>query len=101
MAILHTVNKSPLLQNTLVSCLRLAAKGDGILLIEDGVYGALSNTVFTAELAQALSTFFVYGLQPDLIARGLLERVYPQVKLVDYDGFVELTIQYDKLQAWF
>ena len=38
---LHTVNKSPFEKNSLETCLRLAEDNSSILLIEDGVYGAL------------------------------------------------------------
>lgn len=101
MAILHTVNKSPLVSNTLASCLRLASAGDGILLIEDGVYAGLRNTAFTVELEQILAKFKLFALQPDALARGILTQVHPQIQLVDYVGFVNLTIEYDKVQAWF
>jgi tRNA 2-thiouridine synthesizing protein B len=39
---LHTVNKSPTDRNSLESCIRLAKKGGSVLLIEDGVYGAMN-----------------------------------------------------------
>ena len=40
MSVLHIVNKSPYDRNSLDTCLRLAAPGSAILLIEDGVYAA-------------------------------------------------------------
>ena len=40
---LHTVNKSPFERNALESCLRLAASGSSVLLIEDGVIAALAD----------------------------------------------------------
>ena len=40
---LHTVNKSPFERNALESCLRLAASGASVLLIEDGVVAALAG----------------------------------------------------------
>lgn len=101
MAILHTVNQSPLLNNCLLSCIRLASSGDGILLIEDGVYGALSHTAFTLELEQILTRYCIYVLAPDLTARGLVQKVHPAIRQVDYEGFVKLTLQYAKVQAWF
>lgn len=100
MSILHTVNKSPFVNNALQSCLRLATQSDGILLIEDGVYGGLSHTRFTPQLEQALADFSLYILQPDLAARGIVEQAHPGIQRVDYAGFVELTVLYDKVQAW-
>ena len=68
---LHTVNKSPFEKNSLETCLRLAEDNSSILLIEDGVYGALKNTTIESSIinAQKTNKFFVLG--PDLKARGL------------------------------
>jgi len=44
-AMLHLINKSPFERTALDSCLRLAKPGSSILLIEDGVYAALENTL--------------------------------------------------------
>ena len=41
---LHTVNKSPFENNSLETCLRLIENNSSLLLIEDAVYGALTNT---------------------------------------------------------
>jgi tRNA 2-thiouridine synthesizing protein B len=101
MSRLHTVNKSPFTSNCLASCLRLASLGDGILLIEDGVYAALINSDFSANLAQATERFTFYALGPDLQARGVIDQVCAKVQIVDYRGFVELATQYAKVQAWF
>ena len=65
---LCTVNKSPLDRGTLESCLRHAVEGAAILLIEDGVYGAMTRTVFTPTLEQALGKLRVYALKPDVEA---------------------------------
>ena len=40
---LHLINKSPTDRNSLDSCLRLAEAGSSVLLLEDGVYAALSK----------------------------------------------------------
>ena len=68
---LHTVNKSPFEKNSLETSLRLAEDNSSILLIEDGVYGALKNTSFESSIinAQKMNKFYVLG--PDLKARGL------------------------------
>ena len=93
--ILHTINKSP--QNSAFkSCLRVAAKDSAILLIEDGVYAAIEG----ANIVELLQ-HKVYALAPDVKARGLLEKLSPQVTLVDYPGFVALATQYDCVQSWY
>lgn len=98
--ILHTVNKSPFQDQSLDSCLRVAQPDCGILLIEDGVYAATGsqNNLLTE---QVLSLHKVYALIPDLKARGLLERVTPGIELVDYQGFVALTEEFDTVQSWY
>jgi len=50
---------------------------------------------------QVLSLHKVYALIPDLRARGLLERVIPGIELVDYQGFVALTEEFDTVQSWY
>lgn len=98
---LHTVNKSPLERNTLDSCLRLAAKGSAILLIEDGVYGALNNSKAAEVLEGRMGDLKFYALGPDLAARGLSESpLIDGVKVVDYEGFVDLAAEYEAHQAW-
>lgn len=97
---LHTVNKSPLERNSLASCLRHLAPGAAVLLIEDGVYGAMSGTSFAPVLEQVLGTAEVYALRPDIEARGIQGRIIAGVKLVDYDGFVDLVVAHAPVMAW-
>ncbi len=97
---LHTVNKSPTDRNTLESCLRHAANGSAVLLIEDGVYGALKGTQFSKIIEEAIKKVPIYALQPDIEARGVQGRVIEGVKLVDYGGFVDLVAQHNAVQSW-
>ncbi|MGA7983035.1 MAG: sulfurtransferase complex subunit TusB [Chromatiaceae bacterium] len=101
MSILHTVNKSPFERNSLESCLKFAQSGNAVLLIEDGVYAALTGTAAEGQMKAALDNLKVYVLGPDLAARGFKEeRVIEGVKVVDYSGFVDLAAENDKVQAW-
>lgn len=101
MSVLHIVNKSPFDRNSLDTCLRLARAGSAILLIEDGVYALRANTSAADKLQQSLAELPVYALQADMQARGLAEdAIIDGVELVDYDGFVRLATEYDKLQSW-
>ena len=97
---LHTVNKSPTERNALESCLKHLKKGAAVLLIEDGVYGALKGTVSTKMVEQALKSFPIYALYPDIEARGMQDRVIDGIKLVDYSGFVDLAVEHPSVQAW-
>ena len=96
---LHIINKSPLANGTLESCLRMTASGD-ILLIEDAVYAATSGNAFEAKLREAMGRVKVYVLQPDLEARGMADRLMPGVTPVDHGGFVDLTISNNACQSW-
>jgi len=101
MSILHTVNKSPFEKNNLESCLRYAKAGSAVLLIEDGIYAALTGTTFEAKVMTAMEALDFYCLAPDMKARGFTStKMIDGIKLVDYAGFVDLTLEYDKVQAW-
>ena len=101
MADLHTVNKSPFEKNSLEAAIKFSQAGSAILLIEDGVYALRKNAAAAEKLQAALGKHKVYALEPDLKARGLApESALEGVSLVDYDGFVELATEYDKLQSW-
>jgi len=97
--VLHIVNKSPLMNSALETCLNVASGGE-ILLIEDAVYAATIGSAFEARLREALGKFKVYVLQPDLDARGMGDRLIAGVTTVDYGGFVELTITNNSCQSW-
>jgi tRNA 2-thiouridine synthesizing protein B len=90
---LHTVNKPPLRANALQAALRVAAPGDPILLVEDGVLAARAGAVTESVLEAALRDHPVYALAPDLKARGIT-RLVTGIRPIGYDGFVELTEQH-------
>ncbi len=101
MSTLHTVNKSPFGDGALLSCIEHCKPGDGVLLIEDGVYGALSGSAISdAVVARAADVTF-YLLEGDAKARGLPEgKLLGQVTPVGYDGFVDLVTEHDRSQSW-
>lgn len=101
MAMLHTVNKSPFERRTLDTALRHAVKGAGILLIEDGVYAAFEDSVVADKVKAAMADNKLYVLGPDVAARGMSEKsLIDGIEVVDYDGFVDLVTEYDKVQSW-
>ena len=97
---LHTVNKSPFETNALLSCLTHTSKGDAVLLIEDGVYAAARDTAVSKQVQEALKSVPIYALKPDVEARGLQTRVMDGVRLVDYEGFVDLVVEHNAVQSW-
>jgi tRNA 2-thiouridine synthesizing protein B len=97
---LHTVNKSPFESDAFDTLLRYVSSGSAVLLIEDGVYGAMSGTAVTPKLQIAMKSAPVYALKPDVEARGIQGRVLDGVKLVDYSGFVDLVAEHNTVHAW-
>lgn len=101
MSDLYTVNKSPFERNSLASCLKFSMPGASILLIEDGVYGAVDGAATSEQVKAALTDKKVYVLGPDLKARALQqERLIGGIEIIDYAGFVDLVEATDKVQAW-
>ncbi len=103
MSLLHTVNKSPFESNSFDICLGYAKEGSTVLLIEDGVYAATTGTSAAEKIQQAMQgasgvTFAVLG--PDLQARGLEGKLADGIKVVDYEGFVNLAAENDSVQSW-
>ncbi len=101
MSTLHTVNKSPFTNQSLLSCIAHAKAGDAVLMIEDGVYGAPAGTAVADALAARAGEVSIYVLGPDLAARGLdAGRILDGVNAVDYAGFVDLAAKHDRAVAW-
>jgi len=96
---LHIINKSPLTNSSLDSCLRVAQNGD-ILLIEDAVYAAAAGNAFEGKIREAMGRFKIHVLQPDLEARGFGDRIIAGIVPVDYGGFVDLTTTNNNCQSW-
>jgi len=103
MGLLHTINKSPFESNTFDTCLGYALDGATVLLIEDGVYAATTGTSAAEKIQHVMEsangvTFAVLG--PDLQARGLESKLADGIKVVDYEGFVNLVAEHDSVQSW-
>ena len=96
MSILHTISRSPS-SALLASCASLLRKGDGVLFIEDGIYHCTDG----ASLSAIDSQVKLYALREDLMARGLIDKNTAEAETVNYDGFVQLCCEYDKVVSWF
>ena len=105
--LLHTVNKSAFDHSALDDCLRVAAPNDAVLLIENGVYGALSSSQGESthnqnikQLSANGTRFFV--LRADCEARGLSESaLLPAFEVTDDAGFVALAVEASAIQSWY
>lgn len=101
MSTLHTVNKSPFQDNSLRSCLQVCGPEDSVLLIEDGVYGAIPASPVANELNALLdSGVRIYVLSNDAQARGMNQFLHG-VETADYHYFVELSSAHRCMQSWY
>lgn len=96
---LHIINRSPLSDTALESCLNTATGGD-VLLIEDAVYAATTGNAYEGKLRAAMGKFRISVLRPDLEARGLADKLVDGAAFVDYAGFVELVVANKTCQSW-
>jgi tRNA 2-thiouridine synthesizing protein B len=100
MSILHTVNKSPYEKSSVGSCIGHALEGSSILFYEDAVYAAIKGSSIE-QLITSAKGVKLYALGADLKARGIGDdKLIDGVEIVDYAGFVDLSADHDKVQAW-
>lgn len=102
MSLLHTINKSPFSHNTLASCLNVCGNHDSILLIEDGVYAAMDGHSYVKTMEEKHQEGVqLLALISDVSARGLQDKIMKHITLIDYDGFVQLSITHRCVQSWY
>lgn len=101
MTTLHLVNKSPFERNAMQSCLEHALAGDGVILFEDGVYGAVKGSAIASLVESKAASVKVYVLGADASARGIANgRLIDGITIVDYPGFVDLVTGHKRAQSW-
>ncbi|MDF2177609.1 sulfurtransferase complex subunit TusB [Aliiglaciecola sp. CAU 1673] len=94
--ILHLVKQSPYSSYHLKQCMQRMADGDALLLMQDAVLALSQDNKDLALLAQRGALFV---LSDDCKARGL-QNNYIGCTMLDYPGFVDLTLQFDKVISW-
>lgn len=102
MAILHTLQHCFDDQSWLSRVTDSLSAGDGLLLLEDAV--SISCHLPTLEQLNNLGiTLSFYVMDVDLQARGLKPINAPssiQIEIINYQEFVELSLQFDKVVNW-
>jgi len=84
-----------------MSCLNHCKDGDAVLMIEDGVYGALASSGMSELVKEKTGSVMIYVMSPDADARGLsADKLLGEIKGVDYAGFVTLVADHDRTQSW-
>jgi tRNA 2-thiouridine synthesizing protein B len=70
--------------------------------MEDGVFGGLLSAPCAEELSEkVLAGIEVYALAADVNARGLQEKIRDDILIIDYNGFVQLSIKHNCVQSWY
>ena len=100
MSVLHLINKSPFSHSAAMECLQMVQPGDSILLLEEGVYGALEHSPLSDRL-KALQGVAVCALEPDLTARAISTNCLPTVRIIGMADFVQLAIAHEQSLSWF
>lgn len=102
MGVLHLINRSPGESPALAQCLDRVGEGDAVLLLEGGVYAVLQDSFFAPSLRAAMGKVSIHALSADLAARGIAaEEIVEGVVLVDYEGFVRLSLAHAPILSWF
>ena len=94
---LYTLMNSPW-QCDIETLLLLLRPEDDLLLLQDGVTGALQGSTMLSRLLASPATLWV--LEEDVIARGLTAQISTSIVRVDYTGFVALTAKHQQQVAW-
>ena len=95
--ILHTINSSPLSDYALQNCLSYLGDSDYVLLMGDAVISVTVNIEQRSDLLTLHKNNRLFILQPDLQARGLSADIG---KIIDYAGFVDLSIECKSQLSW-
>ncbi|WP_415903602.1 sulfurtransferase complex subunit TusB [Neptuniibacter sp. QD29_5] len=96
---LHLLNKSHSDAQLLNRMLSSVKDNDCILVIEDGVYIALTaNASLFTDLPKNSQLF---ALEPDVSARGITDKLNPRFTLATDEQFVELSCKMNKVVSWF
>ncbi|WP_280567924.1 sulfurtransferase complex subunit TusB [Chromohalobacter sp. 296-RDG] len=95
--LLHLLNRAPSSSSVHQDVLRAMREEDGLMLIEDGVFGAVSAQVQHFPGLEGR----LFALREDLESRGLAGRCDARVIIVDMDGFVALTEDAQRTVSWF
>ena len=77
------------------------AKGDTLLFVASAVLCLHKNSQSAQTILAYCQDFQCYALEADLLARGLaVDEILPEITVVDYLGFVSLTVEHAVIKTW-
>lgn len=94
---LHILSRTPID----LAILERTSTGDMVILIEDAVIEALATSPNSQHWQLILQSQRVCVLAADLAVRGLAsDQILNGIEIVDYQGFVQLTINNEVIHSW-
>ena len=94
---LHIISHTPLV----TAILERIATGDSVIFIENAVLTLLQQGQMHNSLVQLTSKAHCYVLAPDLDVRGIgIQTIVPGLEVIEYAGFVQLTVEHPVIQSW-
>ncbi len=77
------------------------AQGDTVLFLADSIVFLHKKGRFAEHFLIWSQLYRCYVLQADMLARGLLEdELVAGVQVIDYSGFVDLTVAHKVIKTW-
>ncbi|MBR9727149.1 sulfurtransferase complex subunit TusB [Shewanella intestini] len=97
---LHHIQTSAYTDNALSLCLRYYGVDDAILLAGDAI-----NCLLDVNWQTQLQGKTLYLLESDMLSRGLKTKLEnslnsSHITVIDYAGFVSLSLQFSKVITW-
>ena len=94
---LHLVSS----KNNTQQALGFMADGDAILFMESSTLHLLNSSVFIKGLRECAVKVKFYTLISDIQLRGIVcDEVSELINIVDYTGFVDLTVAHNTIKTW-
>jgi tRNA 2-thiouridine synthesizing protein B len=98
MTTLHILSHSPFTDSRMDSCLQIMGSEDGLLLCGDAVHALQPGSIGWPPLQALAHAGRLYALDEDITARAI--HAAGQVIRIDYPAFVQLSIDFDKVNTW-
>lgn len=93
--ILHTLSAKTTQQPDLLRRILIDPKITAIVFLGDACYALIDIEQWDFKINKVL-----YALQGDCEARGIYKCEQNNIKLINYNQFVALSLSYTKVQAW-
>ncbi len=98
MGVLHVLGQPPSSREAWRHCRQRMVARDALLLVADAVYAIDQGALLEPFQVKGVS---LYALLPDMLARGVRpDEPSRRVGWVDFEGFVDLTVKYQRVLMW-